>query len=221
MGNDEASGSSSVFQHRSLPEQVHEILRLRILNNELPAGTPLAEVPLAAEFGVSRTTIRSAMRELQAERLIEVSPRRGSTVSRMSDSDIREVCYARYVLEAAAYRDALPSSLERLVADMERALARMQSAARSGDTAGVILADTDLHRAVMIAAGHPVLLDLWESLNGQMGALMRSDLDRQGIGLDVTAGGHAWLLSVVREHAADEVIAALRLHYLDPGSADS
>jgi GntR family transcriptional regulator, rspAB operon transcriptional repressor len=221
MGNDEAARSSSVLEHRSLPEQVHEILRLRILNNELPAGAPLAEVPLAAEFGVSRTTIRSAMRELQAERLIEVSPRRGSTVSRMSDSDIREVCYARYVLEAAAYHDALPGNRERLVADMESALARMESAARSGDTAGVILTDTDLHRAVMTAAGHPVLLDLWESLNGQMGALMRSDLDRQGIGLDVTAGGHARLLSVIRERAADEVIAALRLHYLDPGRADS
>src|SRR5258708_10548120 len=122
MGNDETSRSSSVLQHRSLPEQVHESLRLRILNNELPAGTPLAEVPLAAEFGVSRTTIRSAMRELQAERLIEVSPRRGSTVSRMSDSDIREVCYARYVLEAAAYLDSLPGNRERLLAAIERAL---------------------------------------------------------------------------------------------------
>jgi DNA-binding GntR family transcriptional regulator len=221
MGNDETSRSSSVLQHRSLPEQVHEILRLRILNNELPAGAPLAEVPLAAEFGVSRTTIRSAMRELQAERLIEVSPRRGSTVSRMSDSDIWEVCYARYVLEAAAYNDALPGNRDRLVADIEIALARMESAARSGDTAGVILADTDLHRAVMITAGHPVLLDLWESLNGQMGALMRSDLDRQGIGLDETVGKHERLLSVVRDHGAEEVIAALRLHYLDPGRGDS
>ncbi len=215
MGSEETARSAYPLQHRSLPQQVHEILSLRILNNELPAGTPLAEAPLAAEFGVSRTTIRSAMRELQAERLIDVSPRRGSTVTRMSDQQIQEVCYARYVLEAAGYGEALPASRERLVEEIEATLATMASAASAGDTAGVIRADTELHRAVMVAVGHPVLLDLWESLNGQMGALMRSDLDRQGIGLDETVGRHARLLAVIRDQPAEAVVAVLRLHYLD------
>jgi DNA-binding GntR family transcriptional regulator len=221
MSTEQNAGNSSVVQHRSLPEQVHEILRLRILNNELPAGAPLPEFPLAAEFGVSRTTIRSAMRELQAERLIEVSPRRGSTVSRMSERDIEEVCYARYVLEAAGLPKALPDMRSRLARDIKAALERMKSAAAAEDTAGVIGADTELHRAIMTAADHPVLLDMWESLNGQMGALMRSDLDRQGIGLEVTVRRHARLLSAVRKRPADDVIAALRMHYLDPAHAES
>lgn len=215
MDSEETSRSPYPLQYRSLPQRVHEILSLRILNNELPAGTPLFEAPLAAEFGVSRTTIRSAMRELHAERLIEVNPRRGSTVTRMSDQQIQEVCFARYVLEAAGYSEALPASREGLIEAIETALATMASAADDGDTAGVIRADTELHRAVMIAVGHPVLLELWESLNGQMGALMRSDLDRQGIGLDVAVGRHARLLAVIRDQPAEAVVAALRLHYLD------
>src|SRR4051812_46136725 len=81
-----ANGARTVLRHRSLPESVHEILRFRILNNEIPAGAPLLEVALAEEFGVSRTTIRAAMRELQVERLIETTPRRGNTVIRMSES---------------------------------------------------------------------------------------------------------------------------------------
>jgi GntR family transcriptional regulator, rspAB operon transcriptional repressor len=215
MDSEEISRSLYPLDHRSLPQRVHEVLSLRILNNELPAGAPLAEAPLAAEFGVSRTTIRSAMRELQAERLIEVNPRRGSTVTRMSDQQIQEVCFARYVLEAAGYNEALPARREDLVEEIDTALTTMASAADDGDTAGVIRADTQLHRAVMIAVGHPVLLELWESLNGQMGALMRSDMDRQGIGLDVIVGRHARLLMAIRDQPAEAVVAALRLHYLD------
>ena len=61
---------STIVQHQSLPERVHQILRERILTKELPAGTLLIELDLSEEFGVSRTTIRSALRELKAERLI-------------------------------------------------------------------------------------------------------------------------------------------------------
>jgi DNA-binding GntR family transcriptional regulator len=220
MSTGNVADRSSVLQHPSLPERIHEILRQRILNNELPAGTPLAEPQLAAEFGVSRTTIRSALRELQAERLIAVSPRRGSTVTRMSEGDIQEVCYARFVLEAAGLPEALDTARPQLVRDIRAALAQMRSAAAAGDTVGVILADTALHRVIMAAAGHPVLLDMWESLNGQMGALMRSDLDRQGIGVDVTVRRHAQLLTVVSRGGAADVIIGLRRHYLDPASAE-
>jgi DNA-binding GntR family transcriptional regulator len=208
--------NQSVLQHRSLPEQVHEVLRMRILNNELPAGTALIELTLADEFGVSRTTIRSALRELQAERLIEVSPRRGSTVTRMSERDIEEVCYARYVLEAAGLPETLPGLRAQITEEMQAALERMQAATAIGDAVGVVVADTELHRALIASAGHPILLDMWESLNGQMGALMRSDLDRQGIGLRETTRRHARLLEVVRQGTADEVKAELRIHYVQP-----
>jgi GntR family transcriptional regulator, rspAB operon transcriptional repressor len=48
-----------VISHLSLPEAVRLTLRRRILNNELAAGERLIEASLAAEFGVSRTTLRS------------------------------------------------------------------------------------------------------------------------------------------------------------------
>jgi DNA-binding GntR family transcriptional regulator len=207
---------STTLEHKSLPERVHQILRQRILDNELPAGTPLVELPLAAEFGVSRTTVRSALRELHAERLIEISPRRGSRVTRMSQRDIDEVCYARYVLEAAGLPEVLADGRAALVRAMSEALERMKSAVTAGDTSDVILADTELHRAIVSAPNHPVVIDMWDSLNGQMGALMRSDLDRQGIEIDETVRRHARLVTAVRRYSPDRVVAMLRSHYLDP-----
>ena len=90
---------AETLEHVSLPEAVGKALRRRILNNELPAETRLVEANLAAEFGVSRGTIRDAMRSLHAEGLIAIVPRRYSVVTRMSPADAEDVCFARYVLE--------------------------------------------------------------------------------------------------------------------------
>jgi DNA-binding GntR family transcriptional regulator len=72
-----------VIAHQSLPEVVRLTLRRRILNNELAAGERLIEANLAAEFGVSRTTLRAALMELKNDRLVEFLPRRGCSVARM------------------------------------------------------------------------------------------------------------------------------------------
>lgn len=204
----------SVLRHLSLPESVHEILRARILNNEIPAGTPLLEVALSEEFGVSRTTIRAAMRELQAERLIEITPRRGTTVIRMSASDAREVCFARFALEEIALKGLSRARRRDLADRMEEVLRVMDLCAAKSDLAGVVEADTELHRVIVVASGHPLIVDMWQSLNGQMGALMRSSLDRQHIDLAETVAMHATLITAFREQTASVVTAALRDHYI-------
>ncbi|MGI8767706.1 MAG: GntR family transcriptional regulator, partial [Propionibacteriaceae bacterium] len=180
----------TVLRHRSLPESVHEILRTRILNNELPAGTPLVELNLADEFGVSRTTVRAALRELQAERLIEVQPRRQTIVTRMSAEDVTEACYARYVLESASLAEFWEEKRPQLLAAMTEVVRTMELAAEKGDLASVVEADTELHLLIVHAGGHPRVIEMCSSLNGQMGALMRSSLERQGIDMVEAARRH-------------------------------
>jgi DNA-binding GntR family transcriptional regulator len=200
---------------------VHAVLRARILNNEIPAGAPLLEVALAEEFGVSRTTIRAAMRELHAERLIEITPRRGSTVIRMSEEDALEVCFARYTLESISVKELSRSGRRELADRMDEALQVMALCGTKGDLAGVVEADTELHQLIVAASGHPLIVDMWSGLNAQMGALMRSSLDRQRIGLDETVRRHETLIEAFRELPRSAADAALREHYVRddvPGS---
>jgi DNA-binding GntR family transcriptional regulator len=206
---------STIVQHQSLPERVHEILRERILSKELPAGTLLIELDLSEEFGVSRTTIRSALRELKAERLIEVSPRRGSSVSRMSAEMSTEICMARYALEAADLERVLRSDRAGLTRQMDTALETMNNAAKAGDLSALVAADTDLHRHVVAAADLPLLVDLWQGLNGQMAALMLAALDRQGIDLQESVRRHAELIEQFRTLRPGQAVKALREHYLN------
>lgn len=205
----------SVLRHVSLPGSVHEILRSRIVNNELPAGTPLVELNLADEFGVSRTTVRAALRELQTERLVEVSPRRYTIVTRMSAEDVAEACYARFVLESAGLAEVWETGRTSIVAKMSEAVRTMEQAADIGDLAAIVQADIELHRVIVEAPGHPRIVELWSTLNGQMGALMRSSLDRQGIDLAEVVRRHSKLVRAFRRKDPAVALTALREHYLD------
>ena len=78
----------------------HEI-QTRIMTGVLPIGTRLRQEALAHEFGVSRTPIREALRQLQATTMIDLQPRRGALVRGPSPRDIREAYVVRAELEAS------------------------------------------------------------------------------------------------------------------------
>lgn len=208
-----------MLEHLSLPEVARRNLRRRILNDELPAGARLVETTLAQELGVSRATIREAMRQLAAEGLIEIQPRRQSIVTRMSADDARDVLYARYVLEAGAARKIPPAARPALGAAMKDALRAMDKAAEDDDVESLVEADITFHRSILEASGAKRVHDLWETINGQMGALMRSSIDRQQIALASIRELHEPLQRALLAGTPRAVEKCLADHYLDVDSS--
>src|SRR5229473_6582660 len=86
----------------SVADQVATVLRQRILDGELRPGTSLQEVPLASALGVSRNTMREAMRILSLEGLLKRNLHRGVTVSQLSVRDVQEIYQLRRMLEIPA-----------------------------------------------------------------------------------------------------------------------
>jgi DNA-binding GntR family transcriptional regulator len=203
-----------ILEHVSLPEAVGRALRHRILNNELPAETRLVEANLAAEFGVSRGTIRDAMRSLQAEGLIAIVPRRYSVVTRMSPEDAEDVCFARYVLEDAGFDGGFGPNRKDLVRNLRVAMEHMSVAARTDDMDALVAGDTRFHELLIDVSGRGRLKDLWSMLNSQMGGLMRAEIDRQGIGLLDAAERHRAILEAVSQGDLTRLRRELRIHYL-------
>src|SRR5438270_8534185 len=96
----EAAGGH-VFEpvkHPSLSEAVLVDLRRAIINGKLPPGERLVETDLAEQFHVSRATIRQALHQLRFEGLVDVKPRRGTEVTRMSSKAAHDVCTVRGLL---------------------------------------------------------------------------------------------------------------------------
>ena len=207
------AGSTAV-QHLSLPDSVHGVLKRRILNNDLEAGTRLVEATLANEMGVSRSTLRVALRQLAQEGLVDISPRRQSVVTRLSPEEIGDACYARYALEEGAMQAVASDRLDALSDSMAEVADRMEFAAAAGELAVIVDLDTEFHGCIIAASGKRRLAGLWETLNAQMGAVMRSSMENQHIDLFEAARRHRELCEVFRTRDRAAITAALYDHYL-------
>jgi len=79
-------------------------LRQLIMDGHYPAGTRLAEIPVATTLGVSRTPVRLAFRSLQQEGLLQITGKRGFVVRAFSEEDVQCAVEVRGALEGLAAR---------------------------------------------------------------------------------------------------------------------
>ena len=91
-------------QPRTREEFAADRLREAIFRGELEPGERLDEHALAELWGISRTPVRSAIRILAAESLIELHPHRGAVVNELSPNELGEVYLVRGLLEGMAAR---------------------------------------------------------------------------------------------------------------------
>jgi DNA-binding GntR family transcriptional regulator len=98
------SKAKQATDNGSMQGRVITEMRRRIISGELPAGGSLSEIALAESFGVSRTPVREALKQLQTEGLVEIRPRVGTFVTAPSRREITELFEMKELLEGAAAR---------------------------------------------------------------------------------------------------------------------
>ena len=86
---------------------VADTLRQAIIEGALPAGDALRQDHLASAFQISRMPVREALRQLEAEELVEFLPHRGSIVATLDAAEILEVFELRELLECHALKKAI------------------------------------------------------------------------------------------------------------------
>ena len=117
----------------NLPEQVARVIGYRIIRNQLKPGERILEAKLAEAMGVSRSPLREALRILEKQKLVELIPRKGAKVTKISAShiiwfyDIFEALYALAARESAEKADDEDRSALRM------ALQRIENAAAERD----------------------------------------------------------------------------------------
>ncbi|MBN1333272.1 MAG: GntR family transcriptional regulator [Synergistales bacterium] len=90
----------SLIHHETLTVKVVEYIRNQILFWEhYSRGERISESELSKKLGVSRTTIREALKELENQGLVESIPRKGSYVASFDREDVKEIFHIRYMLE--------------------------------------------------------------------------------------------------------------------------
>jgi DNA-binding GntR family transcriptional regulator len=145
-------------------------LRERILDGELKPGTALREEALSGEYDVARHSLRSALRTLQGEGIVEIEANRGARVKSLSPEDVRSLSELRIALELEAARMVLARNAV-LPPSVHDALDRLVRACRRsrpswGSVAGL---HEELHHAIVAAADSPRLTEA----HGRAGAELR------------------------------------------------
>lgn len=193
-----------------LRDQIREALLARIFDGTYQPGTRLVETVVAKEFGTSQAPVREALRDLEALRLVQSEPFRGTYVRAFELGELLEVYPVRAVLEELAAREAT-MRLHGDVRALKRCLEGMRAAAARGDSRREIQYDVEFHRLIVEAAGNGVLLRTWQSLAIESRTTMTvvaGSVDRTDL-----AERHVPILEAIERQDPASAGAAARQHF--------
>lgn len=203
-------------------ELILERLREAISSGQLEPGTHLAEIELSEALGVSRGTLREALRHLQQEGLIVGDARGRLTVRVVTAKEVREIFSVRAALESLAFAEVCAQP------ERDAALEAMRVALRTlevteGDYVAQLGADLAFHETLCLQSGNATLHQSWLSVSGLARAavtaagpetaLHNMAIARHSPLLDYIAtgdlaGGQAYLVAHMND-AADRIIATM------------
>lgn len=189
-------------------------LRNRIVLGKLPPGTKVPVYELAAELEVSRVPLREAVRQLEAESLVDNLPRRGTVVRELSVGDLRDSFEILRQIEPIAARRAARAGGTGAVEAMEYWLEIMQELSEKRVprvSEEMLNAHREFHFALFHAAGEGVLQRhlcmLWNTCERYVMTSM-PDVERQA----AAAREHAELVRLIRAGDAEGTAEVLEQH---------
>lgn len=189
-------------QPASRTDRVRDALRQAILEGALPPGRALVERELAELYGVSKTPVREALKQLQSTGLVEINAYQGVSVRRADDRLVRELYTARCAAEPDAVRLAAEQRGAVAYPAARRALEEAAALIGSGETQGLGVANRRFHRELYTACDNSFLCTFLDQLQ------------------DLTAfvAGLGWRLRATFEEEAAEHAAILEA--MEQGDAD-
>lgn len=164
--------------HTPLTKLVTKALRDRILSGDIPLGERLIEGRLSEELGVSRMPVREALRELAAEGIVTIEPRRGASVTTFTEEQKRELVEVRATLESLNARLAAKRHDPEQIAELQRILDEGTRLTDTDDAAALSRQNFRFHEAIGKVAGNSVLQDTIRSLRDRT-AMIFAPISRQ------------------------------------------
>lgn len=148
----------------TLRERIVDTIKEAVTSGTMKPGERVHEPELAERFGISRTPIREAFRQLEIEGFITVTPRRGAIVSKITDKDVREFYEIKGVLEGCAAKISCSRLTEKELQRMEHLNKLMTGCAERGDAKTFSKIDNQFHDVFLRACGNEKLWKLLHNL---------------------------------------------------------
>ena len=194
----------------ALYEQVAERLREQIFARELEPGSWIDEMKLCAQWGISRTPMREALKVLAVEGLVTMKVRRGAYVTEMSQDDVAQVYHLLALLEsdAAAQVAAQASTEQRAQLQQLHALLETQVGQRDAFFA----TNERFHMALLDIAGNRWAVQVVQDLRKMMKLNRHHSLFKQGR-LEDSLAEHRALMQALSARDAEAARQTMQLHF--------
>jgi len=199
----------------SAAARVYAHVKERLLDGTFPGGALLSENELSQQLGLSRTPVRQAFVQLEAEGLLELYPKRGALVVPVAASEIEDVFEARLLVEEHCARRAANAGA-RLAVELEPLIAAQEEAVAQGapGMSAFARADRHFHRAIVHAAGNAILTRLYDALRDRQQRIATVSLARNPGDAERFVAEHREILEALErgdgETASQRVSAHLR-----------
>ena len=152
----------------SLRQQVIECLREAVISGQLSPGQRLTERELTESLGVSRTVVREALRQLEAEGLIEVIPNKGPVVRALTAEEAEDIYRIRAVLQGLAAQQFVAHATPTQIKALEQALSAIVAAYEAGDAGRTVETKTHFYDVLYTGAGSDTLSSMLATLHARM-----------------------------------------------------
>ena len=200
---------------RTRLRETTEAIKTIVLDGVVPTGARLKEFELAAALGVSRATVREAVRELVHEGLLVHEPYKGLRVATVDDQLWLDLSEVRAALEIVGAQRVARSLTPEIDAQLDGALQKLVTARKAGDVVAYHEGHIALHGLIQSLAGNPVLEQTWKILETRARVVLRVDyetLPDRDRGAD-----HLEFLTVIRGGDPEAISETVRTHVI--GSA--
>jgi len=195
---------------RALYQDVAERLRQQIFNRELEPGSWIDEQKIAAEYGISRTPLREALKVLAVEGLVTMKLRRGAYVTEMSTTDVAQVYHLMALLESDAAGHVAAQGSAADIAALQALHDRLESQALQRDA--FFATNEEFHLRLLEVAGNRWAAQVVRDLRKVMKLNRHLSLFKQGR-LAESLAEHRAVMAAIAARNAPEAARLMRAHF--------
>jgi DNA-binding GntR family transcriptional regulator len=149
-----------VERHLTLRERIVEFIKDAVISGSLKPGERVPESEIAERFGISRTPIREAFRQLESDGFLIMTPRKGAVVSPITDKDVREFYAIKSLLEGFAAGEACAKLTEKEIKRLKDLNSEMGKNEEKGNVKTFFKLDNQFHEILIKACGNEKLYTL-------------------------------------------------------------
>jgi len=195
---------------RALYQDVAERLRQQIFDRELEPGGWIDEQKISAEYGISRTPLREALKVLAVEGLVTMKVRRGAYVTEMSADDVAQVYHVLGLLESDAAALVARHATEAQLHELRTLHERLERQVRQRDE--FFATNEQFHLALLEIAGNRWTQQIVSDLRKVMKLNRHHSLFKQGR-LAGSLAEHRALMQAIERHDAQAAQRLMRSHF--------